>query len=140
MRSVGQVVCAAAMVVSSGAACASAPINRTGHSGSVAASIVNGTQQVTLTAGDDYRFHPSTFSVHAGKVRVILHNTGKGAPHDLQVTGFPSDFVPLASAGQTQETTFTAPPVQNGKATKYEFVCTIHVRQGQTGTMIVMPG
>jgi plastocyanin len=135
------VVCAAILTAAPLAACASkAPINRPGNSGSAAASLVNGVQQVTLTTGDDYRFHPATFSVHPGKVKVILHNKGTGAPHDVQVTGFPADFVPLASAGQTQEATFTAPPVQNGEATKYQFVCTIHVRQGQVGTMIVTPG
>ena len=68
-----------------------------------------------------------------GKLRVVLDNTGKGAPHDFQVTGFPATFVPLAAAGEKVAATFTVPPLMDGKATTYEFVCTIHVRQGQIG-------
>lgn len=138
-RGVASVGCAVVLTAAFATACASAPVNRVGYSGSAAASLVNGTQQVTLTTGDDFRFHPSTFSAHPGEVRVILRNTGKGAPHDLKVTGFPADFVPLVQAGQTAHATFTAPPVRNGAATKYRFVCTIHVRQGQIGTMVVEP-
>jgi plastocyanin len=100
---------------------------------------VNGVQQVTLTTGDDYRFHPSTFSVHPGRVRVVLRNTGTGAPHDFQVTGFPGTFVPLTSSGQTSAATITVPPLQGGASSTYEFVCTIHVAQGQRGEMIVVP-
>lgn len=140
MRAVVLVGCAAALAAGSATACASAPINRRGYSGSVAASTVGGVQQVTLTTGDDYRFHPSTFSVRPGKVEVILRNTGKGAPHDFQVTGFPTDFVPLAQAGATRHATFMVPPVTHGAATKYQFACTIHKGQGQIGTMIVTPG
>jgi plastocyanin len=135
-----QGVCAAVLTVASAAACAKAPINRPGNSGSGTASLVNGVQQITLTAGDDYRFHPATFTVHPGKVDVVLRNTGAGAPHEFEVTGFPATFVPLTPAGQTQHATFTAPPLTNGKTTRYEFVCGIHVRQGQVGTMIVTPG
>jgi plastocyanin len=132
--------CAAALTAVALAACAEPPINRPGSSGSAAASVVGGVQQVTLTTGDDYRFHPATFSVHPGKVQVILRNTGEGAPHEFQVTGFPATFVPLTPAGETRTATFTVPPLLHGKATRYEFVCEIHVRQGQVGSMIVTPG
>lgn len=134
------VVLLCATLIAAASSCAKAPINRTGYSGSATASTVNGVQQVTLTTGDDYRFHPSTFTVHPGRVEVILHNTGTGAPHDFEVTGFPADFVPLTPAGQTQLATFTAPPVLKGTSTKYQFQCTIHLRQGQVGSMIVTPG
>lgn len=130
----------AAIVTASVSGCAEAPINRPGNSGSGAASAVNGDQQITLTTGDDYRFHPATFTVHPGRVEVILRNTGKGAPHEFQVTGFPATFVPLTPAGETQRATFTVPPLVDGKTTTYEFVCGIHVRQGQVGSMIVKPG
>jgi plastocyanin len=111
------------------------PANRTPATGSGAASIVNGVQQITLRAGDDLRFKPSTFTVHQGKVRIVLINTGSGAPHDFQVSQFPADFVPTTQSGQTQAATFTAPAPG-----RYRFVCTIHERQGQIGTMIVKAG
>lgn len=110
-----------------------ASVNRRPLSGSGTASMVNGVQQITLDAGDDYRFHPSTFTVHPGPVEVILHHTGSGAPHNWQLVGFPADFVPLVSAGQTSMATFQAP----AKPGRYQFECTIHVAQGQVGTMIV---
>ena len=100
--------------------------------GSAVASEVNGVQQITITAGDDYRFHPSTFTVHPGKVEVILKHPGTGAPHNWQLSDFAADFVPLTAAGQTSRATFMAP-----SPGKYQFVCTIHVAQGQVGTMIV---
>jgi plastocyanin len=68
-------------------------------------------------------------------VEIILKHTGTGAPHDWQLSGFPADFVPLTNGGQTRMATFVAPA-----AGRYEFVCTIHVRQGQRGTLIVAPG
>jgi plastocyanin len=139
-RAVLQSLCAAALVAVSATACADAPINRTGNSGSGTASLVDGVQQITLTTGDDYRFHPATFTVHPGKVQVILTNTGKGAPHEFQVVGFPATFVPLTPAGQTQTATFTAPPLVDGKTTSYTFECQIHVKQGQVGKMIVTSG
>jgi plastocyanin len=102
-------------------------------SGPVAsASTVDGAQQVTIRTGDDLRFHPDSISVHPGQVRVVLVNEGKGPPHDWQLPKMPAAFVPLASAGQTKEATFTAPTPG-----RYQFVCTIHVRQGQVGTLIV---
>ncbi len=93
----------------------------------------NGVQQVTIKADDKYRFTPDTITVHPGQVKITLINTGRGAPHDFSVTGFPADFVPLAAAGQTMTATFTAPAPG-----RYQFVCTIHVTQGQTGTLIVL--
>ena len=127
---------ALAVTVLTLAACSnvSAPVNRTPHTGSATASMVNGVQQVTIQADSDYRFVPSTITVHPGKVEVILRNTGSGAPHNFQLTNFPADFVPLTQAGQTSEATFVAP-----SPGRYQFVCTIHVEDGQTGTLIVLP-
>jgi plastocyanin len=107
--------------------------NRQPHSGSATASVVDGIQQITLKAVN-FRFSPSTITVHPGKVRVLLTNAGQGAPHNFSVLDFPADFVPLASAGQTTQATFTAP-----SPGRYEFVCTIHAKQGQTGTLVVLP-
>jgi plastocyanin len=110
------------------------PVNRRPHTGTATASTVNGVQQITIDTGDDYRFHPSTITVHPGKVTVILHHTGTSAPHDFQVTNFPADFVPLTVGGQSRQATFIAPAPG-----RYQFQCTIHLAQGQTGTLIVLP-
>jgi plastocyanin len=113
-------------------------VSRQPQSGSASASAVAGVQQITLEAGDDYRFHPSTFTVHPGRVEVILKHPGTGAPHNWQLVDFPADFVPLTPAGQTSMATFTAPPlIGREKRAVYKFECTIHVAQGQVGTMIV---
>ncbi len=109
-----------------------AAVNRRPNTGSATASTVAGVQQVTLSAGDDYRFRPSTITVHPGRVRIVLQHPGTGAPHNWQLPLFPADFVPLTVAGQTRSATFTAP-----SPGRYEFVCTIHRKQGQRGTLIV---
>lgn len=96
------------------------------------ASSVNGVQQITIHTGDDLRFHPDTISVHPGQVRVLLVNGANSPPHDWQLPDFPADFVPLTNAGETKQATFTAP-----SPGRYQFVCTIHARQGQVGTLIV---
>jgi plastocyanin len=107
--------------------------NRAPHTGSATASTVNGVQQVTIHASD-FRFSPSTITVHPGKVKVILINDGGGAPHNFQVPKFPSDWIPLTDNGATKQTTFTAPAPG-----RYQFLCTIHTRQGMTGTLVVLP-
>ena len=110
------------------------PVNRRPHPGSATASTVDGIQQVDVTAGDTYRFDPSRITVHPGTVRIVLHNTGTGAPHNLTFFAFAA-ATPLAASGKTQSVMFTAPaPGQ------YQFVCTIHQRQGQTGTLVVQSG
>ena len=108
--------------------------NRQPHTGSATASVVNGVQQITVKASN-FRFSPSTITIHPGKVTVTLINTGQGAPHNFSVVDFPADVVPLASAGQTMQASFTAP-----SPGRYQFECTIHAKQGQVGTLIVLPG
>lgn len=119
------------------AACSNAepPVNKQPLEGSATASVVNGLQQVRVNAGDDYRFHPSAIFVHRGRVRIVLHHTGVGAPHDWQLVRFPADFVPVVNAGQTAAATFDAPAPG-----RYQFECTIHVRQGQIGYLTVQRG
>ena len=109
-------------------------INREPHAGSSTAAAVDGAQQVTITTDQSYRFDPSTITVHPGKVRIVLRHTGTGAPHNWSLLGFPDAFVPLVSPGEQKSIEFTAPAPG-----KYTFVCTIHVAQGQTGTLIVLP-
>lgn len=106
-------------------------VNRRPHPGSATASSVDGAQQVDVTTGDTYRFDPSRITVRPGKVTIVLHNTGTGAPHNLTFLDVAA-ATPLASSGKTTSVTFTAPaPGQ------YQFVCTIHRAQGQTGTLVV---
>jgi plastocyanin len=118
------------------AGCSTTPsVNRRPHLGSATASVVNGVQQITVRAGDTYRFDPSTIIVHPGTVRVVLVNEGTGAPHNWSLVGFPAAFAPLSVAGQSTSATFTAPAPGT-----YTFECTIHSRQGQTGKLVVVPG
>ena len=109
-------------------------INREPRTGSTTASATNGVQDVLITTDQRYRFMPSTITVHPGKVRITLKHVGTGAPHDWSLEDFPADYVPLVSAGQTKSVEFIAPAPGT-----YRFVCTIHVPQGQTGTLVVLP-
>jgi plastocyanin len=93
-------------------------------------------QNVVISTGRGYRFTPSTITVHPGKVRITLTNVStdsSGAPHDWLLTGFPADFVPLTQPGQAHTIEFTAPAPGT-----YQFYCTIHVNQGQTGKLVVL--
>jgi plastocyanin len=97
-----------------------------------ATASANGVQQVTITTGNDLRFHPSTIVVHPGKVTVTLDNTAKagtGPPHNFSFMGMNSQ---LAAAGDKVQYSFIAPAPGT-----YSFVCTLHVEQGQTGTLVV---
>lgn len=109
-------------------------INREPQTGNVTASAAAGVQTVTITTDQGYRFNPSTITVHPGQVKIVLQHTGTGAPHDWSLLGLPADNVALVSPGQTKSVQFTAPSPGT-----YKFVCTIHVAQGQTGTLIVLP-
>ncbi len=108
--------------------------NREGHPGAETASVVGGVQQVTVTVDASFRFDPSTITVHPGPVKIILVHKGSGAPHDLAVSGFPADNIPLVTAGATKSATFTAPSPGT-----YTFICTIHQAQGMTGKLVVLP-
>ena len=124
-----------ALIALCGCSNTEATINKRPHTGTTTAANVGGVQQVTITTGVDLRFHPSTIVVHPGKVRIVLFNNtghGVGPPHNLEVTGIPGAFVPDTQSNQKREITFTA-----SSPGRYRFVCTIHARQGQTGTLIV---
>jgi plastocyanin len=131
---------AAVLTLASLTACTtSSSADREPYAGtSTASTVSSGVQTVTIRTGlnsADFRFHPSTIVVHPGKVRIVLVNDGvkgAGAPHNWSLTGFPGAFVPLVGAGNRAETTFTAPAPG-----RYQFVCTIHTRQGQVGTLVV---
>src|SRR5262249_49869861 len=108
-RAARALACAAGIGLLGACTNTQSPVNRRPHTGTATASPVGNAQQVTLDVGADDRFHPSTFVVHPGLVRVVLTYVGTGAPHNFQVTAFPADFVPLTSDGQTRSATFTAP-------------------------------
>lgn len=110
-----------------------ASINRRPQGGSATASLVDGLQQIIVKTGDTYRFDPATITVHPGVVRVVLVNTGKGAPHNWTLLDSVAAASSLAAAGETKTATFTAPA-----AGRYTFVCTIHEKQGQTGKLVVL--
>jgi plastocyanin len=111
-----------------------ASINRRPQStASESASTVNGVQQITVDVDDTYRFSPDVITVHPGQVKITLVHLGTGAPHDLSVVGFPADFVPLVNPHGSTSATFTAPAPG-----RYQFVCTIHIAQGQTGSLVVL--
>ena len=134
----GRAVRAAAVlvlaVVIAGCTNRQASPNRRGHPGSSTAAMVNGVQQVTLTVNDTFRFDPSRVVVHPGTVKITLVHKGSGAPHDFALNGFPADQTGLVNAGGTTSTTFTTP-----SAGTYAFECTLHVTQGMTGTLVVLP-
>ncbi len=109
-------------------------VSKNPHTGNETATTVAGVQQVVLTSGPDLRFHPSTITVHPGKVRITLKNIAPngGPPHNLDGAKVSGLLIGEVDAGQTQSTTFTAPAPG-----RYRFVCTFHVAQGQTGTLVV---
>jgi plastocyanin len=138
-RAAGCAGAAIALLAAAGCSNREAAVNKNPHTGVAVAHVVDGIQQLRVTTGLDYRFHPSTIIVHPGRVRIVLANTESGTaggpPHNLQVTGLPGIAVPLAYPGGAAEDTFTAPAPG-----RYRFVCTIHVAQGQTGVLVVKPG
>ena len=125
----------AVLVVSLSTACSNnqSAANRQPYEGTTAAAATNGVQTITLRVDNGFRFHPSTIVVHPGTVQITLDHGPTGAPHNWQLSGLPGAYVPPVGAGAKGTVTFTAPA-----AGKYTFVCTIHERQGQTGTMIVL--
>jgi plastocyanin len=130
-------VAAALVLVVALAGCSNreAAPNRRGHPGSTTASTtVNGVQQVTVAVNDTFRFDPSRITVHPGTVKIILVHQGSGAPHDFSLNSVSGDQTGLVRAGATTSTTFTTPAPGT-----YTFECTLHVAQGMTGTLVVLP-
>lgn len=133
VRIAGAVLAAGLLLV--GCSNRESPVNKRPHEGTGTASAVGGVQEITITTGVDLRFHPSTIVVHRGEVRLILKNVptnGGGPPHDLTFAGMPFASVPYTPVGATSSVTFMAPAPGT-----YDFVCTIHAAQNQTGKLIV---
>ena len=132
------VTCAAAVLAVAAACSNSSPqVSKNPHTGNETASVSGGVQQVVLTTGPDLRFHPSTITVHPGRVHIVLKNKapGGGPPHNLLGAKVPGLSLPLVTAGQQTSTTFIAPAPG-----RYNFVCTIHEAQGQRGVLVVEAG
>jgi plastocyanin len=94
----------------------------------------DGVQAVTFRTTDEFRFVPATATVHTGKVRITLTDTGS-YPHNIS---FPSLHATSASVsgsvGQTSTTlllTFATPG-------RYTFVCTYHSSAGMKGQLVVL--
>ena len=136
VRAPRRTVAAALVLVVALAGCSNreAAPNRRGHPGSATASTVNGVQEVSVVVNDKFRFDPSRITVHPGTVKITLVHKGTGAPHDFSVNGAPGDHTGLVSAGATTSATFTTPAPGT-----YTFECTLHVAQGMTGTLVVLP-
>jgi plastocyanin len=121
-----------AVLLLSGCSNRNPPQSRTPQSGDVQVTTgADGVQAVTLTGGDDLRFHPSTFHVHAGKVKITMKDSGT-TPHDFTFTGKLHGSIPLTMHGQSNslELTVRTPG-------RYPFECQLHVKENMTGTMIV---
>ena len=128
---------AAAALLVAGCSNSKSAVAKNPHTGDSTAATVGGMQQVVLTSGPDLRFHPSTITVHPGRVRVVLKNVAPngGPPHNMQASSVPGLLIGEVDPGQQQSVTFTAPAPGT-----YHFVCTFHRAQGQTGTLVVKAG
>jgi len=88
----------------------------------------DGVQEIVVTGNQQFRFVPSTIRAKAGRLRIILVNSGT-TPHNLQVdqTGGTN----LVGAGERSPTTVTLNPGT------HQYVCTLHTRLHMMGTIIV---
>ncbi len=137
MRRVGAVaVLAVAGLAALATGCSNrnAPQANEPHTGDVRVTAgPDGVQAITISGGDNFRFNPSTFHVHPGKVKITLRDSGT-TPHQFNFTGKPHLAIPMTMHGQSNSIQFTVR--QPGR---YPFVCDLHVRENMTGTMIVDP-
>ena len=92
-----------------------------------------GVQAITIHGDDDLRFHPSTFHVRPGTVKITLHDSG-ATPHELAFTGKLRNQISITMQGQSNSMEFTV-----RVPGRYPFICGLHERENMTGTMIVDP-
>lgn len=90
-------------------------------------------QQVTIEGTNSLRFVPMTVHVHAGKVRIMLKDTG-AYPHNMVIPGLhvTSPTVTGDPGGTTTRFTVTFP-----RPGRYPFHCQYHQSAGMTGTFVV---
>lgn len=125
---------ALSMLAVAGCSNRNAPQTDAPHRGDVTVSPgPGGVQAITINGGDDLRFHPSTFHVHPGTVKITLHDSGT-TPHELEFTGKLHDQISMTMQGQSNSMEFTV-----RTPGRYPFQCQLHVSENMTGTMIVDP-
>ncbi len=103
-----------------------------GGGGTAGSGSSSGAQTVTLTAGDDLKWSPTTLNLKAGQAYTIsLVNNGK-LDHSFVVPDL--NVKVQMPAGKTVQTNLT---VQ--KAGSYQFVCDVpgHKEAGMVGTLTV---
>jgi plastocyanin len=90
---------------------------------------------VTEAGAGKYRFVPSQITLRTGKVRITFQNTDV-TPHNLTFNtlsqGGHRVAVPTLRGGGEESVDFTV-----STPGQYQFVCTLHERLGQTGTLTV---
>lgn len=82
-----------------------------------------------------YRFVPDQITLGVGKIRITFRNTD-ATPHNLTFTTLTESgrrvAVPTLRGGGEESVDFTV-----STPGEYRFVCTLHERLGQTGTLTV---
>lgn len=89
----------------------------------------DGIQEIAIIGTEQFRFVPSTVRAKAGRLRILMTNSGT-TPHDLQVVGRPAT-TGLIGGGEKGRITVTLQPG------RYTFVCTLHTRLHMMGTIVV---
>lgn len=89
----------------------------------------DGVQEAAIVGTEQFRFVPSTVRAKAGRLRLLLTNSGT-TPHDLQVEGLTAT-TGLVGGGEKGRITVTLKPG------RYTFVCTLHTRLHMMGTIVV---
>lgn len=120
-----------ALAFAAGCSNRNAPSANGPQTGDVTVKSTHGVQAITIKATEQFRFVPSTFRVHPGRVRITLDVVGN-TPHDLTFTGRLHKAIPLTSHGRSAPLTFSV-----HRPGRYPFECTIHVAEDMTGTMVV---
>lgn len=119
---------AAAVVVTTLAGCGAA-----GHAASPPRTGAGSVQSLTIRVTDGLRFEPSALTVHPGRVRLTLVDTG-AYPHNIA----------FASLGRTSRSVSGSPGEQRttldltlNRPGTYRFVCTYHSSAGMAGVLRV---
>ncbi|WP_369140868.1 cupredoxin domain-containing protein [Modestobacter versicolor] len=109
----------------------------TGGDVGAVSTAADGSQEITLTTGDDYVFTPATFTVAPGPVRLTVRNDAEQMTHNFLFTAGAgpvaiSEEIPVLAPGQSKTIEFTVSTPGD-----YPFECSFHVALGQVGTMTV---
>lgn len=89
-------------------------------------------QNVTIRATDAFRFDPSEITVHQGRVRLTLVDTGS-YPHNIVLPSLHARSADVSGSLGEQRTTLTL-DVSPGS---YSFFCGYHSTAGMSGRLVV---